>query len=102
MSGILDKIAIGTIAVNGMVTTTGGIITSLGFANLGIAAGSIAAGIQAKIGSVAAGSAFSVAQSLGAKGAIVTMTSSSGVIIIVVGVGYLGYKIYKRHKGKLR
>ena len=98
MPGIVDKIAIGTTVVNGMVATTGGIMTSLGFTSSGIAAGSIAAGIQSQLGSVAAGSAFSVAQSLGAKGVLVTMTSASVVIIIVGGGGYLGYKIYKKRK----
>jgi len=37
----------------------------VGFAPAGIAAGSLAAGIQAGIGNVAAGSAFAILQSLG-------------------------------------
>lgn len=40
--------------------------------NLGIAAGSVAAGVQSAIGSVAAGSAFAAMQSGNKKGATVT------------------------------
>ncbi|KAG9044793.1 hypothetical protein FS837_007524, partial [Tulasnella sp. UAMH 9824] len=45
-----------------------GVYLILGFAPAGVAAGSIAAAIQSSIGNVAAGSAFAVMQSLGAKG----------------------------------
>ena len=42
-----------------------------GFGTAGVAAGSIAAGVQSGIGNVAAGSAFSTLTSLGMKGALV-------------------------------
>lgn len=42
-----------------------------GFGTTGVAAGSIAAGVQSGIGNVAAGSAFSTLTSLGMKGVLV-------------------------------
>ena len=56
----------------------------IGFGGAGIAAGSIAAGIQSSIGSVAAGSIFSIFQSLGMTGALST-TLTAGAVTSAVG-----------------
>ena len=67
------------------VGTTGALITALGFAPTGIAAGSVAAGCQAYIGNVAAGSTFATFQSLAAKGIIISTTKAglgSSIVLI--------------------
>jgi len=46
----------------------GPVLSAVGFTQAGVAAGSIAAGVQSAIGSVSAGSAFAVLQSIGAAG----------------------------------
>jgi hypothetical protein len=97
MPDTLDKVVIATSTANGIVATTGGIMSYLGFTGAGIAAGSTAAGIQAGMGSVAAGSAFSVAQSLGALGVYATMGLAGGIGLAVGGI-YGGYKLYKSYK----
>lgn len=71
-------------------------VTSAGFTSSGVAAGSIAAGVQAGIGNVAAGSTFAALQSIGATGALAV----SLPITIAAGVtGGIGYGIYKLFKG---
>jgi hypothetical protein len=60
-------------------------MTTAGFTSSGIAAGSVAAGIQAGIGNVAAGSAFAFAQSLGAT-AVFTTALPVGIALAVVGL----------------
>jgi hypothetical protein len=47
---------------------------AVGFTPLGIAAGSVAAAIQAGIGDVIAGSAFAILQSVGAQGGFAALT----------------------------
>lgn len=64
---------------------------ALGFTTSGVAGGSVAAGIQAGIGSVAAGSGFAVMQSLAATGALTTV-GVIGAVVLVVGLAYLAYK----------
>lgn len=59
----------------------GGIFAA-GFTTSGVAAGSIAAGIQSSIGLVQVGSAFAGMQSLGATGAVLTVGAP-----IAIGVG---------------
>jgi len=62
--------------------TVGGVALipiALGFGAAGIVGGSIAAGMQSAIGNVAAGSAFAIAQSLGAQGVFVSAASAGGV-----------------------
>ena len=49
-------------AIAGYVAPTVG-LSALGFGSAGVAAGSVAAGVQSGIGAVAAGSAFAAAQS---------------------------------------
>lgn len=50
----------------------------VGFGSAGIVGGSIAAAIQSSIGNVAAGSAFAVAQNLGAQGVFLTAGYAGG------------------------
>ena len=54
--------------------------TLLGFGTAGIAAGSVAAAIQATIGNVAAGSIFAILTSLGMKGIIAGTAAGGGVL----------------------
>ncbi len=63
----------------------------MGFTTTGVVAGSIAAGIQSGIGSVAAGSAFAGCQSLGALGLGVC---GAYVIPIAVGAGVVYATVY--------
>ena len=80
--------------VAGAVTTTvGGGLISLGFGSTGIAAGSIAAGIQAGMGSVAAGSLFAGIQSLGALGVFSAVGVTGGVGLIAAAI-YFGAKAF--------
>jgi hypothetical protein len=70
-------------------------MTGLGFTSSGIAAASTAAGIQAGIGNVVAGSAFAVAQSLGALGAFVTMGVFGGIGLGIAAI--YGLIFSKKH-----
>ena len=65
-------------------------LSILGFGTAGIVAGSAAAGIQAAIGSVAAGSVFAVLTSLGMQGIFAT----SAVVELILGAG--GLAVYSR------
>ena len=77
----------GSSGVGAVVGTVGTAITStLGFTSSGIAAGSAAAGIQAGIGNVAAGSAFAVVQSLAAVGLLPVILIGGGAAI-GLGIG---------------
>ena len=58
----------------------------IGFGTIGIVGGSIAAGIQAMIGNVAAGSAFATATSLGMQGAFAG-TAIAGGAATGAGIG---------------
>lgn len=62
-------------------------ITAAGFTGVGVAAGSMAAGVQAGIGNVAAGSLFAALQSAGAAGVVSTTTgiTTSAATGAVVG-----------------
>ncbi len=55
------------------VAAAGAAMSAVGFTSSGIAAGSLAAGIQSAIGNVAAGSLFAMSQSFGAVGGPVGM-----------------------------
>jgi hypothetical protein len=82
-------------AVSGVVvpTVAVGVIQAIGFGSAGVAAGSIAAGIQAGMGgAVASGSAFAIAQSLGALGA---GSAIATVGIPLAAVGLVSYGIYR-------
>lgn len=71
-------------------------LTLLGFGTTGIVAGSVAAGIQAAIGSVAAGSAFAVLTSLGMQGIFAT----SAIVELILGAGGLAAYISKKFDPK--
>lgn len=62
--GIITSLVVGAVA---------GALSSIGFTTGGVAAGSVAAGIQAGIGNVAAGSLFATAQSLGATSCLILL-----------------------------
>jgi hypothetical protein len=62
-------------------------MNSFGFTQLGVAAGSFAAGIQSWIGCVAVGSAFALAQSIGMK----KFLGVPATIAIGAAVGVLAY-----------
>ena len=76
------------IAITSIIAGTTLLLVSIpalvGFGTAGIAAGSTAAGIQAGIGNVAAGSIFACLTSLGMKGAFVA-TSAFGILSTVFG-----------------
>lgn len=85
------KVAVGAAATGAILTVASAVGTGLGFTPSGIAAGSIAAGLQAGVGNIAAGSFFALAQSLGAK-CVIAATGGFGVAILA-GVGiYYGVK----------
>ena len=71
-------------------------MTAAGFTSSGIGAGTIAAGIQSSIGSVAGGSTFAIAQSLGATGTFTTIGVTGGIGLLAVGGAYRGYKLYQQ------
>ena len=64
-------------------------LRGLGFGAAGVVAGSIAARIQAIIGNVAAGSAFAIAQGIGARGIRNLPCMIILLIAVVVGIMYL-------------
>ena len=75
-------------------------MTLAGFTSSIIAAGSVAAGVQSGIGSVAAGSGFAIAQSLGATGAIAAIGITGGVFLGLGALGFGAYKLFKDDKKK--
>lgn len=62
------------------VTVVGGVLPALGFGAAGVATSSVAAGTQAAIGNVVAGSAFAFAQSVGATG-VTTAVAAGGAAL---------------------
>ena len=96
----LDKTFIATSAVSGVATVSSVALTGMGFTSSGIAAASTAAGMQAGIGNVVAGSLFATVQSLGATGFIATV-GTTGVIGLGVGAAYLAFKFWSQSKPKL-
>ena len=84
-SNIWKKIGIGAAITGGVITTIALIPIGIGFGTAGIVGGSIAAGIQAIIGNVAAGSLFAVCTSLGMTGVF----ASSAAVGAILGAGGL-------------
>ncbi len=80
------KIGKGLAIAGGVISDVALIPIALGFGGAGIVAGSVAAGIQAAIGNVAAGSAFAICTSLGMTG---VFASSAAVGAILRGAGGL-------------
>ena len=72
--------------IGGALATTAGLgATLFGFGTAGVVAGSLAAGTQAAIGNVAAGSLFATLTSWGMTGALTT-TAAGGGITTALGV----------------
>jgi Interferon-induced 6-16 family len=75
--------------LGGGATWLGGTaLSAAGFGATGIVSGSIAAGIQATVGGVAAGSLFAALQSAGATGAIAS-AASAGATAAAAGVAMM-------------
>ena len=88
----LKKVGIGVGIAGGVILGTALIPVALGFGTAGIVAGSVAAGIQASIGSVVAGSAFAVCTSLGMTGVFAT----SAAVGAILGAG--GFAAYFKNR----
>ena len=84
-SSIWKKIGIGIGIAGGVIAGVASIPIIAGFGTVGIVGGSIAAGIQAAIGNVAAGSVFAVCTSLGMTGVF----SSTAAVGAILGAGGL-------------
>ena len=84
-SNIWKKIGIGAAITGGVIASVALIPIGIGFGTAGVVGGSIAAGIQASIGNVAAGSIFAVFTSLGMTGVF----ASSAAVGAILGVGGL-------------
>ena len=82
------------IGITAIVALTTAVAILCGFSTTGIAAGSTAAGIQASIGNVTAGSTFAILQSAGATGLLVKACFVSSTILAAVVV--LKKKIEKK------
>jgi hypothetical protein len=87
------KVGIGSTIAGGVASATSAIATGLGFTSSGIAAGSAAAGIQAGIGNVVAGSAFATAQSLGATGVFAALGVLGPIGLVAGGIFMLVDKL---------
>ena len=83
---------IGTLAMigGGIIGAAGLIPMAIGFGTAGIAAGSIAAGIQSSIGAVTAGSTFATMTSFGMTGLFSSLaTVGTGITGIGAAIGAL-------------
>ena len=90
---MLRKICIGVAITGGAILVGGGLPILAGFGTIGIGASSFAAGIQAGIGNVVAGSWFAIMTSLGMTGVFAT-TAAVGAIIGGGGLtGYLALEV---------
>ena len=81
MNNILTGIAI----TGGVVAGVALIPVALGFGSVGIVGGSAAAAIQSGIGNVAAGSLFSICQSLGMTGVFTAVATKAATIAAIAG-----------------
>ena len=84
-SNIWKKIGIGAGITGGVIAGIALLPMTLGFGTAGIVGGSVAAGIQAAIGNVAAGSIFAVCTSLGMSG-VFASTAAVGAILGAGGI----------------
>jgi len=84
-SNIWKKIGKGAAIAGGVIAGIALLPITLGFGGAGIVAGSAAAGIQAAIGSVSAGSIFAICTSLGMTGVF----ASSAAVGAILGAGGL-------------
>ena len=76
----LKKVGIGAAITGTIILCIALIPITMGFSTAGIVAGSVAAGIQASIGSVVTGSTFAICTSLGMTGVFAT-TAAVGSIL---------------------
>ena len=90
-----------TVVCTSIALSASSVLSAVGFKASGVAAGSIAAGVQASIGSVKAGSAFAAAQSLGATGALIPGIGHAIALfgLLVGGIAALT-KMGKKSKSK--
>ena len=88
----LKKIGKAALITGGIVLGVASIPMIMGFGTAGIVGGSIAAGIQAMIGNVAAGSLFAVCTSLGMTGVF----ASSAAVGAILGIGGLAAYIKRK------
>ena len=84
-NNLWKKIGIGATITGGVIAGVALLPMTLGFGTAGIVGGSVAAGIQAAIGNVAAGSLFAVCTSLGMSGVF----ASTAVVGAILGAGGL-------------
>jgi hypothetical protein len=91
-TSIWKKIGIGAAVTGGVISGVALFPITLGFGGAGIVAGSVAAGIQATIGNVAAGSVFAYCTSLGMTGVF----ASSASVGTILGAGGLVTFIKKK------
>ena len=82
MNTVLTGIAI----TAGIATGAALIPVALGFGATGIVGGSAAAAIQSGIGNVAAGSLFSICQSLGMTGFFTGVAAKAAAVAVAAGV----------------
>ena len=82
-----------TVVCTSIALSASSVLSAVGFKASGVAAGSIAAGVQASIGSVKAGSAFAAAQSLGATNALIL---GIGPVIGLFGLFVGGIVVLKK------
>ena len=92
----LKKIGKVALITGGIVLGVASIPIIMGFGTAGIVGGSIAAGIQAMIGNVVAGSLFAVCTSLGMTGVF----ASSAAVGAILGIGGLAAYIKGRFNAK--
>ena len=81
----LKKFGKYALITGGIVLVVGAFPILMGFGTAGIVGGSVAAGIQAMIGNVAAGSLFAVCTSLGMTGVF----ASTAAVGAILGIGGL-------------
>ena len=100
-SSLWKKIGISAAITGGVLAGVSFLPVTLGFGTAGIIGGSIAAGIQAAIGNVAAGSLFAVCTSLGMTGVFASSTAV-GTILGAGGIAaYLKGKFLARKDAEL-
>ena len=78
--GLIFSLVAGAVAIG-----AGVLIPAIDFTANGIAAGSIAAGIQSGIGNVVAGSAFAAMQSVAQSGALGAISTAAGTASLATG-----------------
>lgn len=78
----------------GLFVAAPAVLAAAGFTGAGIAAGSIAAGLQAGIGNVVAGSAFAALQSAGVTGVVSATTGAAASVAAGAVAAAMRWNIY--------